>query len=55
MLAIVAALAFLVAVIVAEAGTDFLTLGYPAWVAVGLLLLALHLVVPVAVPWRRTP
>lgn len=52
MLAILAALAFVIAIVLSETGGD-LVLNYGGWIALGLLLLALHAVVPVTPPWNR--
>lgn len=42
MIALIAALLFLVGAIVAEVAGEFLTLGPVTWIALGLVLLALH-------------
>ena len=54
MLAILAAIAFAVAFILHWVGAGKNPIDPDGLMLLGLFLLALHLIVPVAVPWRRT-
>lgn len=53
MLALLAALLFLVAAITGEAGNDFLTLGAGTWLALGLVALAVQIALADAYVARR--
>ena len=53
MLAILAAIAFAVAFVLHWAGGGHNPIDVTGLALLGLFLLALHLIIPVAVPWRR--